>query len=93
MFHGPNLAPNLNNYLNSLNKKLTELIKKSNAVDFIRHQKILEEILNLNDQHKIVNHYLNKGTHYEELEEEFDAQETEKLLVLVEELNHLVIAK
>tara|TARA_R110001583_G_C5668839_1_gene410505 strand:+ start:987 stop:3590 length:2604 start_codon:yes stop_codon:yes gene_type:complete len=93
MFHSPNLAPNLNNYLSSLNKKLYELIKKSNAVHFIRHQEILEEILNLNDQHKIVNHYLNKGTHYEELEEEFDARETNKLLVLVEELNQLVMVK
>ena len=93
MFNNPNFAPNLNNYLSVLNKKLKGLADKLNATDFIRHQEILETILNLADKHKIFSHYLNKATHYEEREEEFDDQETVKLLQLVEELNDLLMAK
>ena len=91
MFHSPDLNPNLSNYLRVLNKKLKELVKKANATDFTRHQEILETILNSGDKNLIVNHYLNKATHYEEREEEFDSQETEELLQIIEELNGLLI--
>jgi recombinational DNA repair ATPase RecF len=92
MFHNPSFAPNLSNYLLVLNKKLKELANKANATAFIRHQEILETILNLGDKNPIINHYLNKATHYEEREEEFDDQETEELLQIVEELNTLLIS-
>jgi recombinational DNA repair ATPase RecF len=92
MFHNPSLAPNLSNYLSGLNKKLKELASKANATAFIRHQEILERILNLGDKNAIINHYLNKATHYEEREEEFDDQEAEELLQIVEELNTLLIS-
>jgi recombinational DNA repair ATPase RecF len=92
LFHNPSLAPNLSNYLSSLNKKLKELASKANATAFLRHQEILETILNLGDKNRIINHYLNTATHYEEREEEFDDQETEELLHIVEELNTLLIS-
>ncbi len=91
MFHNPSLTPNLSNYLTVLNKKLKELAGKANATAFIRHQEILETILNIGEKNAIIGHYLNKATHYEEREEEFDDQETEELLQIIEELNTLLI--
>ncbi len=91
MFYNPSFAPNLSNYLAVLNKKLKELASNANATAFIRHQEILEAILNLGEKNAIINHYLNKATHYEEREEEFDDQETDELLQIVEELNNLLI--
>jgi len=93
MFHNPSFAPKLSNYLAVLNKKLKELASKANATAFIRHQEILETILNLGEKNAIIGHYLNKATHYEEREEEFDDQETDELLQIVEELNALLITK
>lgn len=91
MFYTPSFTPNLSNYLAVLNKRLKELASKANATAFIRHQEILETILNLGEKNAIINHYLNKATHYEEREEEFDDQETDELLQIVEELNNLLI--
>jgi hypothetical protein len=92
MFHTPDLTPNLSNYLAVLNKKLKVLANKANATAFIRHQEILQTILNLGEKNAIINHYLNKATHYEEREEEFDDQETDELLQIIEELNSLLIS-
>jgi len=92
-FFDPSLTPNLSNYLESLRKKIKGLSKDDDTGKLVRFLEILDEIINISDKNTVIRTCLNKATHYEEREEEFDDAEVERTLTLVEELNAITLAK
>ncbi|MCD9533088.1 hypothetical protein GLP27_05775 [Photobacterium carnosum] len=93
LFYGPNFEPNLSNYLEALRKKIATLNKKDDTNQLAEFEEILTKIINLKEKNKLIRMFLNKATHFEEKEEEFDNNEVEVILILIERLNNITLNK
>ena len=85
----PKQKPELSNVVDGLISRLKEF-ERSNIFDFQEHRETLEKIKNSGNKNQIFWSLLNKGTHEEERNEEFDQRSINELLQHLLKLEELL---
>ncbi|MCF6209783.1 MAG: hypothetical protein L3K24_03705 [Gammaproteobacteria bacterium] len=86
----PNIPPDLYNLIDGLIKNIGELEKKPGINNFTKHKDCLLKIKDSSKKNQVTWKLLNKGTHQEDMNEEFDENQAGELLTLCVELDGLV---
>ncbi|MCF6211972.1 MAG: AAA family ATPase [Gammaproteobacteria bacterium] len=86
----PSTSPDLYNLIDGLIGYITEIEKKPGIINFSKHRQCLMEIKDVSKKNQVTWNLLNKGTHEEDRDEEFDENQAKELFELCLEFEGLI---
>lgn len=86
----PSTDPDLYNLIDGLISYITEVEKKPGIRNFSRHRQCLMKVKDVSKKNQVTWNLLNKGTHQDDRDEEFDENQAEELLELCIEFESLI---
>ena len=86
----PSAAPDLYNLIDGLISYIAEIEKRPGIRNFTPHRQCLMKVKDISKKNQVTWNLLNKGTHEEDRDEEFDENQAEELLRLCIEFEGLI---